>query len=112
MTRLGTRLKGSGMMLKLDNKMSSSITTMLLGGTVNGGLAYVFMSRNVLHGGRFGGMLRSCRYLKLGMVKISTDRGFFDRLTNIRRPRGGHGVVNGNFVSMFSRRTRGVGSIG
>lgn len=112
MTRLGRRLNSSGMILKLDNNISSSMTTMLLGGTVKGGLAYVFMSRKVLHGGRFGGMLRSCRYLNLGIVNMSTDRGFFSRLTNMARPRHGHGVVNGKFVSMFSRRTRGVRSIG
>lgn len=99
-------------MLKLDKKISSSMTTILLGETVNGGLAYVFISRNVLHGGRFGGIVRSCRYLNLGIVNISTDRGFFSRLRNIARPRHGHGVVNGKFVSMFSRRTRGLGSIG
>lgn len=100
------------MILNLDNNISSSMTTILLGETVNGGLAYVFMSRNVLHGGRFGGIVGSCRYLNLGIVNISTDRRFFTRLTNMARPRNGHGVVNGNFVSIFSMRTRGVGSMG
>lgn len=112
MTRLGTRLNSSGIVLNLSNNISSDMTTILLGGTVNGGLAYVFMSRNVLEGGRFHSMVRSCGYLNLGIVNISTSRGFFTSLTNIASPRRGHGVVNHSFMRIFGTRTGGRANTG
>ncbi len=108
MRTLESRLNGSHIVLNLSKNISSSITTILLGGTVNDGLAYVFMGRNLLHGNRCRDIVHSCRYLKLGIIKISTHREFFSTLRKVDSPRRGQGVVKTGFVRIFRSRNHAV----
>lgn len=85
---------------------------MLLRGTVNSRLAYVFISRNLLHGNRNSRIVRDLMNgFNLGVVHISTGGHFVSGLTNIDSPRRGHGVVNGRFICIFSSRTAGLRNV-
>lgn len=105
-------MNSGGMLLTLSNKISDSIITTLLLGTVNSGLIYMRIGRNLVHGKRSRSIIRMFDgRLGTGLVCLSIASHFLSGLTNIRSPRRGHGVVNDRFVHMFRRRTHGLSNV-
>lgn len=106
-------MNSRGILYTLSNNISSSITTILIRGTVKSGLAYMFMSRKFLQRNRTRRIMSAfAGGFGVGLVRGSTSRRFLSLLGNIARPRGGHGAVNTRFVRAFRRRTGGLRSIG
>lgn len=106
------RINSEGMLLTLSNKISDSIITTLLLGTVKSGLIYMRMGRNLVHGNRSRGIIRIFGgRLGTGLVCGSIASHFLSGLTNITSPRRGHGVVNNRFVHIFRRRTHGLSNV-
>lgn len=105
-------MKSGGILLTLSNKMSSSIITTLLVGTVNRRLIYIRIGRNLLHGNRPRRIVRMFHgRVGTGLICISTASHFLSGLTKIRSPRRGEGVVNKRFVRIFTRRTEGLSNV-
>lgn len=104
--RIQTEINSGHILLTLSNKMSSSALTFLLRRTVNSRLAYVFVSRNFVHGNRprhLIGLFR--RRFRVPMRRVGTQRQFLGIIGNVASPRRGHGHVNRRFVHIFRRRS-------
>lgn len=95
-------VKSGGIVLNLSNNISSSITTKLLSHTINGRLAYIFISRKLVHGGR-NSFIRGAfaSLFSVGFIHMGYRSRFVGTLGKMSSPRRGEGVVNARFCGIF-----------
>lgn len=98
--RVQRHMNSERIIYNISNNISDAILTILLRRT-NIGVHTVFISGNLLHGGRTRRIQTGFTHVGIRVRAISTSRHFLTTLSKRDSPRGGHHVVKNLFVSIF-----------